>query len=175
MKMRYLTREPIDRHRFIEESDDACLPEGTAGNAPAGGSHKSGADILFLGRVRDHSNGKKVLHLEYESFEEMADRMMGALISTARSKFEVDEVRVLHRLGRVGLGEIAVAISVRSAHRDEAYQASRHVIEVIKHRVPIWKKEFFSDGTNEWGSCAPGHPEEPFDRDPEMTVRRQAL
>lgn len=135
----FLTREPIRLDEFLEVPAD----------------FKTGASVLFLGLVRDHSEGRKVLCLEYEAYEEMAERMMADLITASFAQWPLENFRILHRLGRVELGEVAVAIEVRSVHRDEAYQASRFLIEGIKHDIPIWKKEYFSDGTSEWNpSCA---------------------
>ena len=83
----------------------------------------------------------------------MAEMMLQNLIEEAHSLWPLESTKLLHRIGRVELGEIAVAIEVRSIHRDEAYKASRFLIEAIKHRVPVWKKECFEDGTHEWGLC----------------------
>ncbi len=113
----------------------------------------SGAEVIFLGKVRDHSQGRKVLYLEYEAYEAMAENLIEDLIAEAKTLWKIDRVRILHRLGKVRLGEIAVWIEVGSAHRDEAYRASRFLIEEIKHKVPIWKKEYFEDGTSEWSLC----------------------
>ncbi len=117
----------------------------------------SGAKVIFLGKVRNHSQGRKVLYLEYEAYESMAESLIGNLIVEAQTILKIDGVRVLHRLGKVELGEAAVLIEVGSAHRDEAYQASRFLIEGIKHQVPIWKKEYFADGTSEWSLCQHKH------------------
>lgn len=134
--MAHLTREPIGLGKFFY---------------PLG--FEVGASVLFLGRVRNHSEVRKVLFLEYEAYEEMAERRIKELVDYALRRWPLEGVEVLHRIGRVDLGEIAVAIDVRSAHRDEAYQASRLLIEEIKHKVPLWKKEFFEDGTSEWSLC----------------------
>lgn len=137
-----LTREPIN------------VSEGpTGGHKARPYNLRIGASVLFLGTVRDHSEDKEVLYLEYEAYEEMAERLMAELVACAFRRWTLEEVRLLHRLGRVALGEIAVAIEVHSAHRDEAYQASSYLIEEIKHRVPIWKKEYFTDGTHQWSAC----------------------
>ena len=122
-------------------------------NISDGRNLKSGASLVFLGTVRNHSEGREVLYLEYEAYETMAERMIEESVKSAFEKWKLEEIKLLHRLGCVELGEIAVAIEVRSAHRDEAYQASRYLIEEIKHRVPIWKKEYFADGTSEWSLC----------------------
>jgi molybdopterin synthase catalytic subunit len=133
----YLTRQPIDTFSFTGALRDASV----------------GANVLFLGVVRRHSHGKEVLYLEYEAYERIAERMIHELILSAFKRWLLEEIRLIHRLGRVELGEIAVAINVSSAHRDEAYEASRYLIEEIKHKVPIWKKEYFADGTSEWSQC----------------------
>ena len=134
-----LTHGPIEIQEFLKHSN----------------SFGSGAGVIFLGIVRNHSQGKPVLYLEYETYEEMAERMLEELADSALRRWGLEEVRCLHRIGRVGLGEIAVAIETQSAHRAEAYQASRYLIEEIKHRVPIWKKEYFADGTSQWSLCQP--------------------
>ncbi len=133
----YLTREAIRAVGFLNGDDH----------------FKTGASVLFLGVVRGDSEGKKVLYLEYEAYEEMAERMFEELVASAFEKWPLQEIKILHRIGRVWLGQIAVAIEVKSAHRDEAYQTSRYLIEEIKHKVPIWKKEYFADGTSEWSRC----------------------
>ena len=117
----------------------------------------SGANVIFTGMVRNHSEGKPVLYLEYEAYETMAKKMIRNLVERVYQKWPIDSVRLLHRIGRVNLGEIAVLIEVKSAHRDEAYQASRFLIESTKHRVPIWKKEYFADGTSQWSLCQHVH------------------
>lgn len=114
---------------------------------------KSGASVLFFGMIRHQSNAKKVSYLEYEAYEEMAEKLIQELVASTFAKWALEEIKILHRLGRVWLGQIAIAIEVKSVHRDEAYQASRYLIEEMKHRVPIWKKEYFSDGTSEWSRC----------------------
>ena len=113
----------------------------------------SGASVIFFGMVRDHSDGKNVSYLEYEAYESMAEKTIQNLIRQAHEEWPLDHIKLLHRIGRVNLGEIAVLIDVRATHRDEVYQASRFLIEKIKHAVPIWKKEYFLDGTSEWSLC----------------------
>lgn len=130
-------RTPIYASEFLEMTND----------------FRSGASLLFLGTVRNHSEGREVLYLEYEAYEEMAEKMIAELIAEAFQRWPLEGIRLFHRLGRVELGEIAVAIAVETAHRDEAYQASRYLIEGIKHKVPIWKKEYFADGTSQWSRC----------------------
>ena len=123
-KMKYLTYEMIHPHAFIS-------PPNSAGSA--------GGTVLFFGTIRcDRTSQQRVTHLVYEAYESLADRMIDDLISKTLRVWPVLGAKVLHRLGRVGMGETAVAIEVRSAHRDEAYQASRFLIDQIKEAVPIW-------------------------------------
>ncbi len=133
----YLTSSPIVLSEFLKDPSH----------------YRAGASVLFLGRVRENSHGKKVLTLEYEAYEPMAEDMLKGLVETCFQKGSLLEVRLLHRLGKVGLGEIAVAIEILSEHRSDAYSASRFLIEEIKRNVPIWKREYFEDGSYAWGNC----------------------
>jgi molybdopterin synthase catalytic subunit len=108
---------------------------------------KDGALCLFTGIVRDHHQGRRVDHLEYEAYEEMALPLMEEIVAEARLRWPVTTVTVVHRLGRLEIGETSVAVAVTSPHRREAFEACRHVIDALKSRVPIWKKEFYSDGS----------------------------
>lgn len=139
----YLTREKLEVSRVLNGRPCETANDGS----------ETGASVLFLGIVRDHSESRSVLFLEYEAYEAMAEQMLRELVREAYRHWPIQEVRLVHRLGQVEVGEIAVAIEVRSAHRDEAYAASRFLIEEIKHNVPIWKKEYFADGTSTWRHC----------------------
>lgn len=142
----YLTHEPIHLAQFLTPPGDF-----SAGGGPAGSvAGTAGADVLFLGIVRNHSEEREVLFLEYEAYEEMAEALLHELVQEVSVKWPLERIQLLHRLGRIPPGEIAVATDVRSAHRKEAYQASRYLIEEIKRKIPIWKKEYFADGTSEW-------------------------
>ena len=112
-----------------------------------------GAVASFVGIVRDHDDGRRVRKLHYECYLSMADKMMAKLVAEAKERWDIQEVRVLHRVGTLEIGEVAVAIAVASAHRQEAFEACRFLMERIKKEVPIWKKEFYEDGGNEWVSC----------------------
>ena len=90
-----------------------------------------------------------MVRLEYEAYEEMALPLMGEIVHEARRRFPVTAVRLVHRLGRLEIGEASVAIAAVSPHRDEAFAACRFVIDTLKEKVPIWKKEHYADGT-EW-------------------------
>jgi len=105
-----------------------------------------GAVIIFDGIVRDNTRGRQTLHLDYEAYEEMALKQMQELAAEARKRFGVRHVSLVHRLGRLLVGETSVLIVVASAHRAQAYEASRWLIDTLKKTVPIWKKETFVDG-----------------------------
>ena len=119
---------------------------------------EDGAVVVFEGIVRNHSRGRKTLHLEYEAYEEMALKQMNELVAVARDKFSIDQARIVHRLGTMEIGETSVLIVVTSAHRAAAFDACRYLIDTLKKTVPIWKKEFFADGAV-WADGEP-FPEE---------------
>jgi molybdopterin synthase catalytic subunit len=110
----------------------------------------SGATVLFLGTVRDHSEGKTgVTHLEYEVYAEMVEPKITEIVSDAGGRWPVLSVAVEHRSGVVRVGEVSVAVAVASAHRADAFDAARFIIDELKERAPIWKKEFWPGGA-EW-------------------------
>jgi molybdopterin synthase catalytic subunit len=110
-------------------------------------SPADGALCLFVGVVRNENGGKAVLRLEYEAYEEMALPMMADIESETRGRWAVTEVKIVHRLGPLSIGEASVAVAVASPHRAEAFAACRHAIDTLKAKVPIWKKEFYADGS----------------------------
>jgi len=107
---------------------------------------EDGAVVTFAGVVRNHSQGRRTEYLEYEAYAPMAERQMREIGKAARSRWPVDQVAVLHRVGRLEIGETSVLIAVSSAHREEAFSACRFVLDELKARVPIWKKEVWDDG-----------------------------
>jgi len=107
---------------------------------------EDGAVVVFDGIVRNNSRGRQTLFLDYEAYEEMAMKQMRELSGDAVKKFGVRHVSIMHRLGRLQVGETSVLIIVASAHRARAYEASRWLIDTLKKTVPIWKKETFVDG-----------------------------
>jgi molybdopterin synthase catalytic subunit len=113
-------------------------------------SSSDGAALLFLGVVRDHNEGLPVSHLEYDAYLEMAERTLSAIADEARQRWDTGQIRVVHRVGRLAIGETSVVIAVASAHRDAAYSASRYVIEELKRRAPIWKREGYASGATAW-------------------------
>ena len=117
-----------------------------------------GAVCIFDGIVRDNTRGRKTLHLDYEAYREMALTQMNALAEEAVIKFGVRDVALLHRLGRLSVGETSVLIVVASAHRAAAFDACRWLIDTLKKQVPIWKKETFVDGAV-WADGEPFPPQ----------------
>jgi molybdopterin synthase catalytic subunit len=118
---------------------------------------KAGADgavCVFDGIVRDNTRGRKTLHLDYEAYEEMALEQMRGLAAEAVSRFGVRDVALVHRLGRLVVGETSVLVVVASAHRGAAFDACRWLIDTLKKTVPIWKKEQFVDGAT-WADGEP--------------------
>jgi molybdopterin synthase catalytic subunit len=111
----------------------------------------SGAVVLFSGEVRDNNKGREVTHLEYEAYEPMANKMIGEILEEATIRFKLNQAACVHRLGRVEISSCAVVVITGSGHRKEAYDANRYIIDRVKNEVPIWKHEFFADGTSEWG------------------------
>jgi MoaE-MoaD fusion protein len=107
---------------------------------------EDGAAVVFEGVVRNQTRGRKTLYLEYEAYEEMALRQMEDLAGQALKQFQVREVALVHRLGRLEIGETSVLIVVASAHRAAAFEACRWLIDTLKRTVPIWKKEYFENG-----------------------------
>lgn len=107
---------------------------------------EDGAAVVFEGVVRNQTRGRRTLYLEYEAYEEMALQQMEALAYEALKNFPVRDVVITHRLGHLEIGEISVLIVVASAHRGPAFDACRWLIDTLKRKVPIWKKEYFEDG-----------------------------
>lgn len=130
----WVTREPID-------------PTVVLGLV---GSERDGAALLFLGVVRDHNDGRAVSGVTYEAYGEMAEKVLSAIAGEAAARAGTDRIAVVHRVGELGVGEASVAIAVSSPHRAEAYEASRYVIEEIKLRLPVWKRERYHGGSERW-------------------------
>jgi len=126
-----------------------------------GGSGSDGAAILFIGWVRNHNEGREVDHLDYKAYPAMAEATLREIAEEARTSWEIGSLSVVHRIGRLEIGEASVAIAVTAPHRGDAYEASRYVIEQLKRRVPIWKREKGPDGAYwvgwEDARCTPGH------------------
>jgi MoaE-MoaD fusion protein len=157
----------VDRVNWVkivrEKIDTAALLEKI--KCPA-----DGAVVVFEGVVRDNSRGRRTLFLDYEAYEEMAIKQMNGLVEQALSQFGIRQVAMVHRIGRLQVGETSVVVLVASAHRAPAFEACRWLIDSLKRTVPIWKKEHFEDGAvwadgepfpAEIGNRQSSHPEKP--------------
>ena len=111
---------------------------------------ESGAFASFEGIVRNHNDGKEVSYLEYEAQETLCNNEAKKIVDEAHSKFSINKVRAYHRVGRLDIGEMAVWVGVSAVHRDDAFKACRYIIDEIKKRLPIWKKEFYTDESSVW-------------------------
>ena len=138
------------------EITDGVIPSGEIVAGMKAGP--DGAVCVFDGIVRDNSRGRKTLYLDYEAYREMALEQMRELAAEAVTKFGVRDVALVHRLGRLMVGETSVLVVVSSAHRGAAFEACRWLIDTLKKTVPIWKKEQFEDGAV-WADGEP-FPEE---------------
>jgi molybdopterin synthase catalytic subunit len=132
MKKTILQQEPIDIAMVMAEA----------------GSDSDGAVVCFIGRVRNSSRGKSVLYLEYEAYGEMARKQLQKTIDEAASRWSLGSCMVVHRIGHIDVGEASIIIAASSAHRHEAFQAVQFIIDTVKENIPIWKKEFYSDGSS---------------------------
>lgn len=129
-----IVQDPIDPAEVLAQVGDAC----------------DGAVLLFLGTVRDHADGRAVGGLHYEAYQTMAEKALSAIVYEASRRLGTERIAVVHRVGELAVGEVSVAIAVSSPHRAEAYDASRYVIEEIKKRLPVWKRERFAEGETRW-------------------------
>ncbi len=128
-----LTREPLDRQALVAAVSRASV----------------GGIVIFEGVVRDNARGKQVRYLEYDAYVEMAEQQIRAIISEAQQRWSIERIAVAHRFGRLEIGEASVIIVVACAHRAEAFEACRYIIDTVKQTVPIWKKEVATNG-EEW-------------------------
>ena len=132
-----LSAEPIDGAALRARLDDAG----------------AGACVIFEGWVRNENEGREVLRLDYEGYEAVAVKEGEKVIAEASEKFNLVRAVGVHRVGPLEIGQLAVWIGVSAAHRAEAFDACRYIIDEIKHRLPIWKKEHYADGDSGWINC----------------------
>ncbi|MGD0715620.1 MAG: molybdenum cofactor biosynthesis protein MoaE [Gaiellaceae bacterium] len=158
-----VNREYADRDRELRDGDEVALIPPVSGGAfllsaepldlsaavAEVESVDAGAVATFVGTVRRRSRGRDVLHLEYEAYEEMAEQMLRALAEELKTKHELSEVAIHHRVGRVEIGEPSVVIAVSAPHRAAALEACREAIDTLKETIPLWKKEVYEGGA-EW-------------------------
>ncbi len=115
---------------------------------------QAGACVTFEGWVRNHNEGKPVQALDYEAYAALAETEGNRILSEAREQFGLEAIVCVHRMGALQIGDLAVWVGVTAAHRGGAFDACRYVIDEVKARVPIWKKEHYVDGASEWINCA---------------------
>jgi molybdopterin synthase catalytic subunit len=140
MTPHFLTERPIDVDLLVERVQ----------------SEERGGVVVFLGTVRNHHDGREVERLEYSAYAPMAEAECGRIVAEAERTWGV-AVAVEHRIGALGVGDVSVAVAVAAPHRDEAFAACRFVIDELKGRVPIWKREHYADGSVAWvDPTAPG-------------------
>ena len=131
----FITDKPIDIDKLLHK----------AHHPGAGGV------VLFCGEVRDNHAGKAVKHLLYESYAPLAEKIIREIVQTAIKKWNLQYAASIHRIGRLKISACAVAVVTAHTHRKEAYEANQYIIDRIKHEAPIWKCEYYEDGTHEWG------------------------
>ena len=159
-----VNQEIADRARTLQDGDEVAFMPPVSGGSGADfylltrlaiptadlvrqlKASEDGAVVVFEGVVRNNSRGRRTLYLEYEAYEPMAMRKMEEIGREARRNFEIDHIGMIHRLGRLEIGETSVAIIVTAAHRRAAFGACQFAIDRLKQIVPIWKKEYFEDG-----------------------------
>tara|TARA_B100000700_G_scaffold35268_2_gene34212 strand:- start:2624 stop:3046 length:423 start_codon:yes stop_codon:yes gene_type:complete len=132
--MIHITQTTIDNQAVLESVQDT----------------RAGAVVLFLGTTRSITGDRETDSLDYDCYESMAIRKLEQLEANARTKWDVLDIQIVHRLGHLLPGEASVAIAVSSAHRGNAFECGQWLIDTLKEEVPIWKKENWSDGTHEW-------------------------
>jgi molybdopterin synthase catalytic subunit len=129
-----LVRRPIDPAALLAEAQRP----------------RNGASVLFVGTVREMNDGRSVTGMEYTAYEAMAERELERIVSEAADRFGTGDIVAEHRLGALDVGEVSVGIVAAHPSRAAAFDAGRYVIEELKRRVPVWKLEYYVDGTREW-------------------------
>ena len=158
-----VNKEYADRDRLLADGDEVALIPPVSGGAyrltaePLSldavvaevRSDQAGAIAIFIGTTRLESRGRTVLHLDYEAYEEMAEQVMAQIAMELKGRYELCEIAIHHRTGRLEIGEASVVIAVSAPHRQDALAACRDAIDTLKEQVPLWKKEFY-EGGEEW-------------------------
>ncbi|WP_290648638.1 molybdenum cofactor biosynthesis protein MoaE [Aquisalimonas sp.] len=137
--MQRITQAPLDVDTLLAETEnDAC-----------------GAFVVFGGTVRNHHLGRGVSSMHYSAYEPMAERVLEELERETLERFDIAECRIMHRIGRLEIGEASVLVAVRAAHRAEAFHAGEYAIDTLKERLPVWKQDFYSDGSTGYQEGVP--------------------
>jgi len=158
-----LNKEYADRDQLLTDGDEVALIPPVSGGAfrLAGEplsldavvdevrSDQAGAIATFIGTTRLQSRGRTVLHLDYEAYEEMAEQVMAQIAAELKGRYDLCEIAIHHRTGRVEIGEASVVIAVSAPHRQDALAACKDAIDTLKEQVPLWKKEFY-EGGEDW-------------------------
>lgn len=141
--------------QYITESNiDFCSEYQKAKHA------SSGAIVMFSGDVRNLNKGKQVLHIDYEAYIPLAEKTINQILTDAKLKWDLNYAHCIHKVGKTGICDTAVVVVTSAVHRKEAYVANRYIIDRVKNEAPIWKHEFYADGTSEWGTnCDCAQPE----------------
>jgi len=130
----WITKGPLDPAQFLSRV----------------GASEDGAVLLFLGIVRDHNEGRRVLSIRYDAYVAMAEQVLTAVAREAAERLGTPRIAIAHRIGELRVGEVSTAIAVSSPHRAEAFDACRYSIEEIKQRLPVWKEEHYAEGDAKW-------------------------
>ena len=158
-----LNKEYADRDQLLTDGDEVALIPPVSGGAfrltgePLSldavvdqvRSDQAGAIATFIGTTRLQSRGRTVLHLDYEAYEEMAEQVMAQIAAELKGRYDLCEIAIHHRTGRVEIGEASVVIAVSAPHREDALAACKDAIDTLKEQVPLWKKEFY-EGGEDW-------------------------
>ncbi len=141
-KMILLTRQQLDPEAITASVSD----------------NANGAAVTFLGVTRNETDGRPVMYLEYEAYEEMAEKLLARIADEIRERWSIRDVAIAHRFGRLEIGEVSLVVAIGSPHRGEAFAACQYAVDRIKQDVPIWKKEVFEDGEVWVGTETERHP-----------------
>ena len=137
--MQRITEHPLDINTLLADTEnDTC-----------------GAYVVFGGTVRNHHQGRGVAGMRYTAYGPMAERVLEELEQETCERFGVAECRIVHRIGELGIGEASVLVAVRSAHRGDAFQAGQYAIDTLKERLPVWKEDFYTDGSSGYQDGTP--------------------
>ncbi len=138
--------------RAVVRADVTHAPIDPAEHAREVDRSTAGAVVTFSGVVRDHDGGRTVSHIEYVAHPSAGD-VLASVVADVAARCDVDAVSVSHRLGELRVGDCALAVAVAAAHRGEAFEAASMLVDEVKHRLPVWKRQVFGDGTDEWVAC----------------------